>query len=127
MKVLGLSLKQLGYVEDSLGVVFEGKHRERDHWAFRVVPTSVEGNYVRYGYMEYERKDGTKYRKRIRAICYHGWRDVTMALFEAGATKVQTSWGKWMSLADFNEDLPRLKEESKGRTDICTCFDNVPP
>ena len=121
MKVWGLTKSKLNQVARTLGISFSGTMKMGYHWKFQAVPKDIEGRYVRYGFMEYERKDGTKYRKRIHSLCYHGFRDLIRALFDAGAVKVETSWGKWSSKEEFETDLPRLSKMSEGRTDACTC------
>lgn len=52
--------------------------------------------------------------RRLNALCFHGLRDFIRLCFEFGATRVQSVAGRWDSLAEFEDDLPRLAHDSLG-------------
>ncbi len=67
--------------------------------------------------------------RRMRALCYHGFRDAILALFNVGGTsRIQSVAGDWRTVEAFRNDLGRLREHNVGSQadpaymwELCDC------
>jgi hypothetical protein len=140
LKVWNVSVNKLVVIADKLDLaLYNWRFVNKNCVAFRLVPKSTQQDkYVRYGQQEYTRKDGSTYRKRINASCYHAFRDFITQCFKSDATRVWSSWcaregvksdyPKWTSLVDFRNDLDNLAYQNIGSMmepfqmiDACIC------
>jgi len=126
MKVWGVDHTDLRSIARDLGLVVYNGRPEGRAYAFRLVPSGLK--YQRKGQQLYTRKDGTTYRKRIKAVCYHGFRDFIKTTFDRGATRVQSTWGDWSGLTEFERDLSELAHRNVGSMvepvemiELCEC------
>lgn len=125
MQVRGLERPILIRVADELGLELENLRRIGRVEAFRLVPFTSRDRYAR-------RSATPAYAggksKRLKATCYHGFRDFIRLAFRQGATGVESAWGFWPTLAAFETDLPRLASANIGNParpcrmiDTCEC------
>jgi len=129
MIVRGVNAQRLREIVDSLGLEFDNFRAEGRGFGFRLIPPNSRAHYARRsprpGYA------GGKSR-RLKATCYHGFRDFIRLAFEAGASRVQSAWGKWPTRELFEAELPRLRDRNVGSlaapcrmVDLCECGDRA--
>ena len=81
MKVWGLSEYDVENVLEAIGLDVDNIQTVGKAVQFRMLPHDSRGQYSRT----------TPNGRRVRACCYHGFRDGILALFNAGATRVHTA------------------------------------
>jgi hypothetical protein len=104
VKVWGLSCLQCQDIAYEIGAEPYNARWEGLACALRVLPVSSRAKYARR----------TAEGRRIRALCYHGFRDFITLCFERGATRVKSTAGDWRSLDQFRADLPGLAQLNIG-------------
>ena len=123
MKVWGLTIKQCRYIAQGLSLELENERYVGKAAAFRVLPFHSRAQYSRTS-------AGRPYcsPRRLRATCYHGFRDFILTCFARGATRVQSVNGCWHSTREFTLDLDRLRGLNMGApaypsymSELCDC------
>lgn len=104
MKAWGITSYQLAQLEGPETFEFENIREIGRAIAFKANPTSSRSRYARRA------ASG----RRLKALCYHGWRDLVLKLFEMGATRVQSTMGDWRTPDEFRWQLPDLYSVNAG-------------
>jgi hypothetical protein len=119
MKLYGIDEQQAQCIAAALDLELDNLRRvSKNAIAMRVIPHSARSKYARTS------ASG----RRLKATCYHGFRDFITAAFEEGATRVQSTGGDFKSLEQFDYALPRLARLNIGSEacprrmlDACEC------
>jgi len=118
MKVWGLNPGQIHAVAAKLELDIDNGRRDGRAYAFRLIPQSSLAKYSRR----------TRFGHRVKATCYHGFRDFISVCFSHGAYRVQSAHGDWRSEESFVRDLYRLRTLNVGSimepaymADLCDC------
>ena len=104
MKVKGITEQVLQEIADKLEIEVSNVRYHGRFILFRASPMSTDGPYSRVNH------NG----RRVHALCYHGFRDLILELFDAGAKVVSSAAGRWESREQFENDLPLLAAMPKG-------------
>jgi len=118
MKVWGLDRPMVIGSAHKLGLEVDHFRREGRAYAFRLIPHSSRSKYSRR----------TRLGHRVKACCYHGFRDFISVCFSHGADRVQSMHGDWRTEESFVHDLYRLRTLNVGSimepaymVDLCDC------
>lgn len=104
MKVKGVCEQVLQEIADKLEIEISNVRYHGRFLLFKASPLTSDGPYARTTWKG----------RRVKALCYHGFRDLILELFEHGAKVVSSGAGRWTSKDDFEEDLPMLAALPKG-------------
>lgn len=109
MKVWGLAESELEFIARQLDMELDNVRREGRAVAFKLNPTSSRARYARRSsYDGFTGKEG----RRLKACCYHGFRDFGLLAFAAGATRMQSSFvggrNDFHNVAEFARAWERL-------------------
>lgn len=98
MKVWGLDEGTIEQIARSLDMELDNVRRDGRAVAFKLNPTSSRARYARRSAESFGHGG-----RRLKACCYHGFRDFGVLLFGAGATRLQSSpMGRTEVRADFH-------------------------
>lgn len=124
MRVKGLSFDHLQSISLSLDMALTNAREIGRFFSFRLVPKSSDTYYSRK----------TASGRRVKALCFHGWRDFIRVSFSRGATVITSTLGRWTSQEEFDADIPRIKALNIGSVqtpltmlELCTHEGPLPP
>lgn len=124
MRVRGIDFDVLYNLATSLDMVIRNERQIGKFYGFKLSPKSSQTYYSR------KSQSG----RRVKALCFHGWRDFIRAVLSHGANCVTSTMGRWTSIEEFNADLPRIKGINVGSmlhpmlmSELCTHEGTLPP
>lgn len=104
MKVWGITEQKLSDICSEMGIAQPVSKRVGKALQFQLRAENSHSQYARRA------ASG----RRTISLCWHGWIRAICEMCAAGATRVDTSQGRWTDANEFVLDLPRLSQVNVG-------------